>query len=242
MQTISLNPLIFATLNVMISPLILFALSSDFTPTSEYARREVQGFQIYIHPNLKEHPAERDQMVSMLDEKLKEIHKIVPKAAVSKLKTTKIWISWESKSSVAAVYHPSAAWLAQHKFNPDMEKSVELGNAKNVLNWTKLNQPYMVLHELAHAYHHQHVGYGDKSIKAAYEAAVASGKYDDVEMKPQGRGKHYGMNNEMEFFAELSESYFGLNDFQPFTRSDLKSFDPQAYAAVEAAWGIKKVE
>ena len=47
------------------------------------------------------------------------------------------------------------------------------------------------------------------------------------------------MNNHREYFAELSEAYFGENDFPPFTRIDLQLFDLQGYEAIEAAWDRK---
>jgi hypothetical protein len=41
-----------------------------------------------------------------------------------------------------------------------------------------------------------------------------------------------------EYFAELSEAYFWVNDFYPFVRAELREHDPAGYAAVEAAWGL----
>jgi hypothetical protein len=40
----------------------------------------------------------------------------------------------------------------------------------------------------------------------------------------------------MEFFASLSEAYFGTNDYFPFTRDDLKAFDPDSYRVISEAW------
>jgi len=44
----------------------------------------------------------------------------------------------------------------------------------------------------------------------------------------------------MEYFAEASESYFGVNDFYPFVRAELKEFDPAAYFLMEEIWGPLK--
>jgi hypothetical protein len=41
----------------------------------------------------------------------------------------------------------------------------------------------------------------------------------------------------MEYWAELSESYIGTNDFYPFVRSELKRHDPKAYELLEKYWG-----
>jgi hypothetical protein len=33
----------------------------------------------------------------------------------------------------------------------------------------------------------------------------------------------------MEFFAEMTEAYFGVNDFFPFNRAELKEAEPEIY-------------
>ena len=44
------------------------------------------------------------------------------------------------------------------------------------------------------------------------------------------------MTNEREYFAETTEAYFGENDFQPFSREELRLFDPEMFGVLEAAW------
>ena len=216
---------------------LALVLQAGVVPTSEYGKTTIEGFTVMIHPNLEADSGLRDRMVVMLKGEVRKIHELVPAPAFKKIQTTKIWLDKDSKSCVAAAYHPSAVWLKDHGFNVDMAEGVELGNAKNVLDWSKLNQPFMVLHELAHSYHHRFLGYDNRDILAAYDAAKKNGKYEDVLKKPSGHGRHYGLNNEMEFFAETTESYFGMNDFQPFNRVELKTFDPVSYAMVRKAWG-----
>ena len=48
------------------------------------------------------------------------------------------------------------------------------------------------------------------------------------------------MNNAKEYYAELTEAYFGKNDFFPFTRSDLEKHDPVGYQLMESTWGVAK--
>ena len=47
----------------------------------------------------------------------------------------------------------------------------------------------------------------------------------------------YALTNEKEYFAELTEAYYGFNDFYPFNREQLQAFDPAGYLLVEQAWG-----
>jgi len=53
---------------------------------------------------------------------------------------------------------------------------------------------------------------------------------------------HYAMNNEMEYFAELTEAFFGFNDFYPFSRDQLKAHDPDGYSMIDVAWGLRDSE
>ena len=46
------------------------------------------------------------------------------------------------------------------------------------------------------------------------------------------------MNNEKEYFAEATEAYFGRNDFQPFTRDELKEFDPEMFEMIRRVWQL----
>jgi hypothetical protein len=52
-----------------------------------------------------------------------------------------------------------------------------------------------------------------------------------------GRVPHYALTNEKEFFAEMSECYFGVNDFFPFTNAELRDAEPEIYALLADIWG-----
>ena len=48
----------------------------------------------------------------------------------------------------------------------------------------------------------------------------------------------YALNNEREYFAELTEAFFGRNDYYPFVATDLAEYDPQGYAVLRQVWGF----
>jgi hypothetical protein len=206
--------------------------------TSEYKTYEMSGFTVLASPAAVSDRKACDQALGLLSNKLVEIKRILPHAAYEKLKGVKIWVERDNPDNLGAVYHPSKEWLKQHGYNTDKEKCVELGNIRNFVSWSQTTQPLMVLHELAHAYHHQVLGYDDKDVKARFDAAVASGAYDNVMFVSGGTKKAYALTNEKEFFAEVSESYFGCNDFYPFDRRQLASFDKPTYEMLVAAWGL----
>ena len=98
--------------------------------------------------------------------------------------------------------------------------------------------PMLLLHELAHAFHNQQLGYKESEILKAYRRAKDSGTYDKVERKNSKPQVAYAMNNQMEYFAETTEAYFGDNDFYPFNRADLKKHDPLMHDLLAKIWAV----
>jgi hypothetical protein len=135
-------------------------------------------------------------------------------------------------------YHPDEGWLREHKANPRMAKCVEIGNAANFVSWT-YEQPWMLLHELAHAYHDRFLpeGFENPEVKAVFDTAVVSKRYETIDHYDGKQVRHYGLNNPMEFFAEATEAYFGQNDFFPFVNAELRNFDPDTYTLMVRLWG-----
>jgi hypothetical protein len=164
----------------------------------------------------------------------------VPVIAVAELRKVSLWVSPEYPGvKPRAEYHPDANWLREHGRDPAMAKGVEFTNVRLFESETT-RMPAFALHELAHAYHDRVLGNSHAGIKAAYEEAKASGKYDKVERR-DARGqvstaRAYAMTNPQEYFAETTEAFFGTNDFFPFTRAELKQHDPEMFALLEKLW------
>lgn len=229
----------------MIAGLILISLSVNqdgfvHSKTSEYTVRTVGDFTVYVSPAAMSDKQGVYAALGLLDTKLSEVKRVVPGKAYEHLTKVKIWIERNNPGNRGAVYHPSAKWLEDNHYNTDKEKSVEIGNILNFVDWATRTQPMMVLHELAHAYHHQVVGYGNKTIKDAYEKAKSDGIYEKVNFVSGGEKKAYAMNNAMEYFAESSEAYFGVNDYFPFDRWQLVRHDRPMYEALVTAWGLPR--
>ena len=74
-------------------------------------------------------------------------------------------------------------------------------------------------------------------FSSPFQQAVASGKYESVEHNNGSSQRAYALTNDKEYFAEITEAYYGTNDFYPFNREQLKTFDPAGYSLVEQAWG-----
>ena len=211
-----------------------------YAPTSDYELMHREGWQVLVWKGLlQEHSEVAQEVLKLLDYHLYQIRRTLPRPAVEKLQKVRIWVEWEEGHHPCMAYHPNPAWLREHGMNPDKAKCVEIAHARNFLAWTK-EQPWMVLHELAHAYHDQFLpgGYENPEIKAVYESAIKAGRYGQVLFVRGGRRQAYAAKNPMEYFAELSEAYFGTNDFYPFVRGELKEHDPSGFALLEKLWGL----
>lgn len=207
-----------------------------YEPTSSYSVETVEGWRLYVGRQLAAEGQTADRVRGLLRVKLYDIGRAVPGAALAKLRQVPIWLELANHDVRCACYHPSRDWLAGHGFNPDKAKAVEIGNARTFLAWS-IPQPSMVLHELAHAYHDRFLGgHANPEIAAAYGRAMASKRYESVLYQDGTRKQAYAMRNPAEYFAELSEAWFGTNDFYPFVRAEVADFDPEMAALLQRQW------
>ena len=95
-----------------------------------------------------------------------------------------------------------------------------------------------LLHELAHAYHHQIIGHDHAGLKQAFAEAKRSGVYDRVRHISGEQRRHPAKNSVQEYFARGSEAFFGISCYYPFKRADLKKADPALYQLLESLYRV----
>jgi hypothetical protein len=208
-------------------------------PKTRYERVVLGDFLGYVSPSAKSRPQILSDTLELLKFRLRQVKQELPPADYRRLTGVEFWIETNDPKTPAAVYHPSADWLKANGYNPQMARNIEIGNMVNFLKWQHI-QPSMVLHELSHAFQFKYLGADYEPIDSAYKHALATHLYESVPFVTGGRRRAYALTNRYEYFAECSEAYFGRNDFYPFLRYELKSYDPVGYTAVEMAWGISK--
>lgn len=210
-----------------------------FDPVENYEERRVEGWPVLVNKRLlvKEHDELRGRVLRVLGEHLFRVTRVVPADAVAKLRKIILWVELAHPKHPCMCYHPSAGWLKQNGMNPKKARGIEIANARNFLAWTR-DQPWMVLHELAHGYHHQVLGFDNPEVSACYRRAVESKAYDSVLHIGGQKRRHYALKNPQEYFAEASEAFFGTNDFYPFVRAELRQHDPAGYELLEKVWGM----
>ncbi len=208
-----------------------------------YETREIQGWMVHIESSLVHaKPNHLEKAIPIFEAQLKAIREVVPQAAVAKLQQVPLWLSPEYPNiPPRAEYHPSAQWLRENHRDPNMARGVEFTDLRMIEDENR-RMPWFVLHELAHAYHDQFIAQGNDNpeLRAAFERAQASQVYERVQQRDARQnvtiGKAYAMTNVQEYFAELSEAYFGQNDFFPFTKNDLERVDPLGAKVLHKLW------
>ncbi len=215
-----------------------------YDATDRYEVRKIEGWRVLVNKDFVQN--ENDlcrRTLRLVRVHLYQITRTAPSPALKKLRQVPIWVEENEPHHACMAYHPDAKWLMEHNMNPDKARCVELANARNFLKWTH-QQPWMVLHELAHAYHHQFLekGFDNPRVLSAFKQAKAAGKYDQVRHINGKMRNAYAMTNQMEHFAEASEAFFGVNDFYPFVRAELKQHDPDTHQALEELWGKENDE
>lgn len=208
-------------------------------PTSRSVR-QIEGWEVRVDDRLlgdSPNAATGLRALRFLEAKLGEIRAVVPAARLADLQEVTIVMDLNCGDLGAMQYHPDAGWLEGHGFPPELAKCVHIPKAAELPTRRNINeQPWVVLHELAHAFHDQKLGFDELSIKAAYERFKASGHGDAALLYDGQRGKHYGLTNQMEFFAEMTEAFFGVNDFFPFNRAELQEAEPELFQLLSDVW------
>ena len=216
-------------------------------PLSDYREFHLGDWKVFARADAQSSGDLRYRRVlAALRFDLDMVERCVPADALAALKHIRFVITPETSprpglSGRGMCYHDSAGWLTANGFDAQREDTIEICNMSDFLEW-RAEQPVMTLHELAHAYHDM-IGFEREDVAAAHAAALQKGLYQKVPyvLSPESR-RAYAASNTREYFAELSEAYFGRNDYFPFTRVDLREYDPEGYALVARLWGLSAAE
>lgn len=204
----------------------------------------LEGWVIHVSDELREHETQAtDEALRLLEAQLKEVVRVIPSEPLGELRQVQIWLSPVPEGCrPTGEYHPDSGWLKENHRDPAMAKAIQFTNIPQFGPEIK-RMPMMVLHELAHAYHDRVLGFDHPRIVDAFQQAVNGGTYDNVKESSSGAEKKaYAITNPMEYFAELTESYFGVNDFYPFHRAQLRQHDPAMCDLLGKLWQVTTPE
>ena len=219
--------------------LTAFAADKPALPTA-HTTRDIEGWTVRVDDRLLkgEGAVLGERALKLLTARLVAITIVVPEKALAKLRAVTIELDLDYGDLRIMQYHPDAGWLKEHGYSESLAKCVHIPGAAEFLSpFENHRMPWVVLHELAHGYHDQVLGFDEPRITAAWKKFCDSGKYKSVLTSPGHMREHYGLNNPKEFFAEMTEAYFGSNDFYPFVTGELKQAEPEIFALMADIWG-----
>jgi hypothetical protein len=207
-------------------------------PTAHQSK-SLQGWTIRVDERLLSGEQEKlgQNAIDLIDRRLADIVLVMPADKVEKLRKIVIQLDHTHGKLTSAQYHPSAGWLKGNGYSEALAKVVHIPIAREYISLGHQRiQPWSLLHELAHAYHDQVLDFENEKIQAAYTRFKERGVYESVLHTGGRKLRHYGLTNQKEFFAELTESYFGVNDFYPFNRAELLQAEPEIHALFKKIW------
>jgi hypothetical protein len=214
------------------------ATAAKYTDTVRYDKRDINGWCVYVSPQLVDQPGLCAIMVTLLSYKLHMIDHFIAEPGRKQLHEVPIWLEIGQVGPYIR-YCSSRGQLTGERVNPDKFGAVEIRDPQSMLKWALLQQSD-VLHELALAYYDRHAAEKNselgRKIQAAYEQAKKDGGYKSALRFDGQRVAHPALVNERQYFAELMESYFLVNDHYPFIRCELKDQDSAGYALIAALW------
>lgn len=212
-------------------------------PAQPRARSErvVEGWTLRVDDRLLEGGPEAAvgaEALRCIAAKLADIRTVVPAERLARLRRVPIVLDVRCGDLRSMQYHPSPEWLVAHGYPADLAGCVHLPVAADVATpRTSREQPWVLLHELAHAYHDQVLGFEEPRIREAFARYGAAGRGDRTLLHDGSRTRHYALTDHKEFFAEMTEAWFGSNDFHPFNRAELLETEPEIATLLEAIWG-----
>jgi hypothetical protein len=194
----------------------------------------IEGFKVKLSADLAGNASERDVARSFLQGKLREALDLLPAWTHPYALATELWVGLDERNARSALFHiapmtrqSSSQSVPFDHLHPSMWLGIVIPNIKQFREASTI-YPLTLVHEFAHAYHFRALGYFQPDIKRAYEHAVAKALIKTVE----------ATRDEYEYFAILSEAYLGGQSYTqfPFSREQLKGYDPRGYNIVQKAW------
>jgi hypothetical protein len=212
----------------------------DRAKPSSHQQQMLSGWTVRVDERLLAAAAGtvEQRSLKLLEARLVALAAIMPEEALARLREVPIQIDLTHGELQSMQYHPSAGWLREHGYPTNLAKCVHVPEAAYFASaYEAFRQPMAILHELAHAYHDRVLGFNEPRIRQAWSEFRDSKRYESVLMNTGDLRKHYGLTNPVEFFAEMTEAYFGENDFYPFVAGELQRAEPMIFSLLGDIWG-----
>lgn len=214
-------------------------------PAREYVERSVDGWKLQLERDLVErYPDDATRVVDRLQGKLGQTLELLPEHTRPTLRWLTLFVmagpdapgggrdnGAEYCRSIDPDYHP--------QLDPRWRSAMVVYSAANYLQQSEQWAVQMLLHEFAHAWQLERWPEKQPEIWAAWQHANDQGLYRNVkDVNGNPLAAAYALQNQLEYFAELSCAYFWRGEYEPFDREALRQYDPVGFAMIETMWGV----
>ena len=208
-----------------------------------YFLRNVSGFRMSVSKFAYEESDSLDGApLKILDDEINRLVGIFPEQVLKALRDVPIWVEWDhvlsGEKNALAVYYGGGGDLYFRGVDPRKADSICVMSLKRVhkLKTEKdIRQTYL-LHEMAHAVHHQAHG-RNPFIRNAYDQSRTRGLYLNARHDDGQVREAYAITNEWEYFAELTCAYLDRLDYYPHDAKELREYDTVGFELMTKAWG-----
>lgn len=208
-----------------------------------YAFREyvpLSGYPVTIIAEKKlhqEHPKTLNSAAKKLSDTAERACKIFTKFICAQFSDLKYFIFTGDESRTGGRHGGQWYFRKGNRTAEKFDHSIVVRSASDYLRYTDDGALMTEIHELSHAYYYLHFARLYRSNLNAYKNAMTKNLYRQVENSWGTQiEKAYALTNEREYFAELAKIYWLHNDYYPFTREDLRAYDPEGYLMISQAF------
>ena len=219
--------------------------------TKKYNKCIVENFNIYYQENVfNKYP----KLLNILTQDLSQMNRIINDDILNIMHSVAIWINISQDighpdgriKGYGLSFHHDPKWMIKNGIMIEKCRNIEIYSASDYMEW-RICQPLVLFHEFVHSFH-CFIGRERRDIKKAYNLAMKNHLYDEVEhivrkdkITKQEIIMHvrgYAAMNHYEYFAQMSEAYFGKCNYYPFNKKQLKQYDTNAYQLCEKIWSF----
>lgn len=198
----------------------------------DYEQRSIEGWTVHVHPALVRQKAHGDALCRLLQHKLHLVRRYMPEGSLEKLQEVHLWLEENNRAVPYVAYHVASG-------KGDKAGAVEVGNPGAFVRWQGL-QPFAILNQLARAHFDRNLSDADrKRIEEARCRAAESKQYDAVLRFDGQTVRHPALASAADFFAEMTEAYYGVNDHFPFIQFETVKHDAETCRLLTELWGGK---
>jgi len=214
-----------------------FAGSAALNDESDFQKRNIHGWRIFIEAKLADNPTLVAPMIEKLEAQLSQVATKVPSPQFDRLRETPIWLihtdPYMEAQDFLGLYHFSADWLVENGYPPELHQAIQFDKRFGIEHG-----PGIVFHELAHAYHDRELGLESPQIIELYEQANAKAAGARDRCPREGGEGIYAFSNVEEFFAVFSHAYLGATCVYPNNRNIIRLRHPEMLDYLQEVWGF----